>query len=67
MGAKCCFAKVAEGLYRNASSGIYYALVKRHSKQFHRSLKAADRKLANRRLQRTGFPRYAWPFMWQCH
>ena len=44
------FTKVAECLYRNESSGIYYALVKRHSKQFRRSLKTSDRQLANRRL-----------------
>src|ERR1044071_4460860 len=44
------FAKVAECLYRNESSGIYYALVKRLGKQFRRSLKTSDRQLANRKL-----------------
>ena len=44
------FAKVAECLYRNESSGIYYAFAKRHGKQFRRSLKTSDRQLANRRL-----------------
>ena len=48
--AQPSFAKVAECLYRNESSGIYYALVKRHSKQFRRSLKTSERQLANRRL-----------------
>jgi len=36
--------------YRNESSEIHYALVKRHGKQFRRSLKASDRQLAGRRL-----------------
>ena len=44
------FRKVAECLYRNESSGIYYALVKRTGKQYRRSLKTTDRKLAERRL-----------------
>ncbi len=44
------FHKVAECLYRRDSSGVYYALVKRGGKQFRRSLKTADRKLAERRL-----------------
>lgn len=44
------FHKVAENLYRLASSGGYYALVKRGGKQFRRSLKTTDRKLAERRL-----------------
>ena len=42
--------KVAENLYRLESSGGYYALVKRAGKQFRRSLKTKDRKLAERRL-----------------
>ncbi len=33
------FHKVGECLYRNESSGIYYALVKRSGKQYRRSLK----------------------------
>src|SRR6266536_2580873 len=44
------FHKVAENLYRLESSGGYYALVKRTGKQFRRSLKTKDRKLAERRL-----------------
>jgi hypothetical protein len=44
------FRKVAECLYRNESSGIYYALVKRTGKQYRRSLKTTDRKLAEPRL-----------------
>ncbi len=44
------FLKVGECLYRNASSGNYYALVKRSGKQIRRSLKTKDRKLAERRL-----------------
>jgi integrase len=44
------FHKVAENLYRLESSKGYYALVKRGGKQFRRSLKTRDRKLAERRL-----------------
>jgi integrase len=44
------FQKVAECLYRHASSLIYYALVKRAGKQYRRSLRTIDRKLAERRL-----------------
>src|SRR5205809_1486175 len=44
------FHKVAENLYRLQSSGGYYALVKRAGKQFRRSLKTKDRRLAERRL-----------------
>ena len=45
------FHKVAENLYRLESSGGYYALVKKADKQFRRSLKTKDRKLADRRLK----------------
>lgn len=45
------FVKVAECLYRNRSSGTYFALVKRKSKQIRKSLKTKDRKLAERRLR----------------
>ncbi len=45
------FHKVAENLYRLESSGGYYALVKKSGKQFRRSLKTKDRKLADRRLK----------------
>ena len=44
------FHKVAENLYRLESSNGYYALLKRGGKQFRRSLKTKDRKLADRRL-----------------
>jgi len=44
------FHKVAENLYRLESSSGYYALLKRGGKQFRRSLKTKDRKLADRRL-----------------
>jgi integrase len=45
------FHKVAENLYRLESSSGYYALVKKSGKQFRRSLKTKDRKLAERRLK----------------
>src|SRR5437016_6188618 len=44
------FHKVGENLYRLESSAGYYALLKRAGKQFRRSLKTTDRKLAERRL-----------------
>lgn len=44
------FRKVAECLYRHESSQVYYALVKRSGKQYRRSLKTKDRKLAERKL-----------------
>ena len=47
---KVMFHRVAENLYRLETSGGYYALVKRGNKQFRRSLKTKDRKLAERRL-----------------
>lgn len=43
-------SKVAECLYRHSSSGTYYGLVKRSGKQYRRSLKTKDRKLAERFL-----------------
>jgi integrase len=45
------FYKVAENLYRLESSSGYYALVKKGGKQFRRSLRTKDRKLADRRLK----------------
>ena len=42
------FHKIAENLYRLESSGEYYALVKKGGKQFRRSLRIRDRKLAER-------------------
>ena len=42
------FQKVGECLYRHTSSGTYYGLVKRSGKQYRRSLKTTDRKLAER-------------------
>lgn len=47
---KVVFHRVAENLYRLESSGGYYALLKRGDKQFRRSLRTKDRKLAERRL-----------------
>ncbi|WP_404422006.1 tyrosine-type recombinase/integrase [Nibricoccus sp. IMCC34717] len=47
---KLVFHRVAENLYRLETSGGYYALLKRGDKQFRRSLKTKDRKLAERRL-----------------
>jgi hypothetical protein len=47
---KVVFHRVAENLYRLENTGGYYALVKRGDKQFRRSLKTKDRKLAERRL-----------------
>ena len=47
---KVVFHRVAENLYRLESSGGYYALLKRGDKQFRRSLKTKDRKLADIRL-----------------
>ncbi|MCB1126042.1 MAG: hypothetical protein KDM81_06080, partial [Verrucomicrobiae bacterium] len=44
------FRRVGENLYRYEPSGRYYALVKRGDKQFRRSLRTSDRKLAERRL-----------------
>lgn len=47
---KAVFHRVAENLYRLENTGGYYALLKRSDKQFRRSLKTKDRKLAERRL-----------------
>lgn len=44
------FHKIAQNLYRLESSGTYYALFKRASKQIRRSLKTTDPALARRRL-----------------
>ena len=44
------FKKVGECLYRYPNTGTYYALVKRHGKQFRKSLKTSDRQLAERKL-----------------
>ena len=50
-GQQPVFHRVAEILYRLESSGGYYALVKKGGKQFRRSLRTKDRKLAERMLQ----------------
>lgn len=47
---KVMFHRVAENLYRLETNGGFYALLKRGDKQFRRSLKTKDRKLADRRL-----------------
>lgn len=44
------FKKVAECLYRHIPTGTYYGLVKRGGKQFRKSFKTTDRKLADRSL-----------------
>lgn len=44
------FHLVAPNLYRLGDAGKYYALLKRGTKQFRRSLRTKDRKLAERRL-----------------
>lgn len=44
------FVRVAECLYRHATSGVYYALVKRKGRQIRRSLETNDRKLAEKAL-----------------
>jgi len=43
---KLAFQKVGQNLYRLESTGGYYALLKRADKQFRRSLRTLDRKLA---------------------
>ena len=68
---------VAENLYRLESSGGYYALVKKAGKQFRRSLKTNDRKLAERRLGDRGrtlyfssgnrFQMVSLPHRWRAH
>lgn len=47
---KIVFHRVAENLYRLEQTGGYYGLLKRGDKQFRRSLRTKDRKLADRRL-----------------
>ena len=45
------YTKVAENLYRNDSSGTYYALVKRSGKQIKKALQTKDPQIAKRRLR----------------
>lgn len=47
---RALFQNDGECLYRNDSSGVYYALIKRGGKQIRRSRRTTDRKLAERRL-----------------
>jgi integrase len=47
---KGTFRKVATGLYRFSTSGVYFAHVRIHGKLFRKSLKTADRQLAGRKL-----------------
>ncbi len=42
--------RVAQGLYRYSTSGVYFAHVRMHGKLFRESLQVTDRKLANRKL-----------------
>ena len=44
------FQKVGECLYRYSSNGVYYARIKKDSKEIKRSLETTDRDLAKRRL-----------------
>lgn len=44
------FRKVGECLYRHESSNVYYALEKQSGKQYRRTLKTTDCKLAERKL-----------------
>ena len=44
------FKNVGECLWRHTQNGIYYALIKRKGKQYRRSLRTKDRKLAERKL-----------------
>ncbi len=50
-GGTSSMLRAGENLWRNQSSGIYYALFKRGGKQIRRSLKTTDRTLAKRRLE----------------
>lgn len=50
------FVRTAGGVFRCGPSRIYYALVKRHSKQFRLPLNASNRLLANRTLVELGKP-----------
>ena len=47
---RTAFQKVGLNLYRLESTGGYYALLKKADKQFRRSLRTKDRRLAERRL-----------------
>lgn len=49
-GTRGRFLKVGQCLYKHRSSQVYYALLKKGGKQFRKSLKTTDRKLAERRL-----------------
>jgi hypothetical protein len=51
MSAKASFEKIVECLYRNSSSGPYYALVKLRGKQHKQSLKTTDLPEAKRKLK----------------
>ncbi|HEV2692328.1 MAG TPA: tyrosine-type recombinase/integrase [Verrucomicrobiae bacterium] len=50
VNGKPYFKRVAQCLYRNSDSNVYYALVKRRGRQHRKSLKTTDRQLAERRL-----------------
>ncbi len=50
-GGTSSMLRAGENLWRNQSSGIYYALFKRGGKQIRRSLKTDDKTLAKRRLE----------------
>ena len=48
--ARGTLKRVAQGLYRYSTSGVYFAHVRIHGKLFRESLGVTDRKLANRKL-----------------
>lgn len=48
--ARGTLKRVAQGLYRYSTSGVYFAHVRIHGKLFRESLRVTDRKLANRKL-----------------
>lgn len=50
MSSSSSFEKIGECLYRNASSGTYFALVKRQGKQIRRSLETGQLREARRKL-----------------
>jgi integrase len=48
--ARGTLKRVAQGLYRYSTSGVYFAHVRIHGKLFRESLHVTDRQLANRKL-----------------
>jgi hypothetical protein len=48
--ARATLKRVAQGLYRYSTSGVYFAHVRIHGKLFRDSLRVTDRRLAKRKL-----------------